>query len=352
MTDDINTIRWQALQNKDRQADGTFIYAVKTTGIYCRPSCPSKLPKAENVTFFDSWQEAEQAGYRACMRCKPNQESVAERNGRLVAKACRLLEESAGDLKLDDLAAAVGLSPYFFHKQFRQITGVTPKEYSTQIRMKIMQENLSENKSRITDAIYDAGYGSSSRFYEKSDSALGMTPTEFRKGGKDKQIFFALAECSLGSVLVAQSQKGIVSIALGDDPDALLQELQDRFPQAELIGDNKDFDQVVASVIGMIERPGTSLSLPLDIRGTAFQKRVWSALQKIPPGTTFSYSQLAEAIGQPSASRAVARACAQNTLAIAVPCHRVVRQNGDISGYRWGVERKREILTREGAVVH
>lgn len=339
--------RWLDVKVKNSNADDTFVYAVKTTGIYCRPSCPARMAKPQNIEFFDNWQQAEEAKYIPCKRCHPNGESIVAKNARLVTDACRMIEKQLGDITLAELAAEAGISPYFFHRQFKKIIGITPKQYGKAVRIKHMQQALIKPKDTITDAIYNSGFNSDSRFYATTDDSLGMTPTAFRQGGSDTLIQFAIAECSLGSVLVARSPKGICTITFGDDPEALLKHLQDQFPKAELIGSDAGFEQVVAQVIGLIEKPDTQFDLPLDIRGTAFQQRIWKMLLTIPAGTTVSYTQLAEMIGSPKSVRAVANACGQNMIAVAIPCHRVVRLDGDISGYRWGIDRKRALLARE-----
>ena len=265
----------------------------------------------------------------------------------LVAQACRRIEASEQPPSLDDLAMHAGLSPFHFHRVFKAATGLTPKAYAQAHRAQAVREGLAKPQARVTDALFDAGYNASSRFYENADAMLGMTPRQFRDGGVDARIEFAIGQSSLGAILVARSQRGVCAISLGDDPDALLRELQDRFPRAELIGGDACFERLVAQVVGLIEQPCIGIDLPLDVRGTAFQQRVWDALRKIPAGETASYTQIAQRIGAPKSVRAVAQACASNTLAVAIPCHRVVRSDGALSGYRWGVERKRELLARE-----
>ena len=265
----------------------------------------------------------------------------------LVAQACRRIEASEQPPSLDDLAMHAGLSPFHFHRVFKAATGLTPKAYAQAHRAQAVREGLAKPQARVTDALFDAGYNASSRFYENADAMLGMTPRQFRDGGVDARIEFAIGQSSLGAILVARSQRGVCAISLGDDPDALLRELQDRFRRAELIGGDAGFERLVAQVVGLIEQPGIGIDLPLDVRGTAFQQRVWDALRKIPAGETASYTQIAQRIGSPKSVRAVAQACASNTLAVAIPCHRVVRSDGALSGYRWGVERKRELLARE-----
>lgn len=338
--------RWLAVINCDASADGKFVYAVKTTGIYCAPSCPSRQPKAENIVYFDSAEDAEQAGFRPCKRCRQGLISLAQFHAQRVAQACRLLEASTDVLTLDQLAGTVGISAYHFHRLFKAHTGVTPKEYQQAQRARRVREKLTDTAT-VTEAIHAAGYSSDGRFYEASAATLGMTPQAFRSGGRDVRVWFAIAESSLGAILIAESQRGICAILLGDDPTALIIELQNRFPQAELLGGDPDFEQRIASVIGFIEAPQLGLDLPLDIRGTAFQQRVWQALREIPVGSTASYADIARKIGAPKSVRAVAGACAANVLAVAIPCHRVVKTDGHISGYRWGVERKRSLLARE-----
>lgn len=341
-----NDIRWQAVLARDSAADSHFFYSVKTTGIYCRPSCPARTAKPENVQFHLSRDEAEAAGFRPCRRCKPDQPSLREQHADKVTKICRLLDTVETEPNLATLAAIAGLSAFHFHRIFKAITGLTPKAYAANQRRNRVRNQLTKSQSIIA-AIYDAGYNSNSRFYEQSSQLLGMTPSDYRAGGTNSRIRFALGECSLGSILVAASEIGICAIALGDDPNHLAQELQDRFPRAELIGGDNEFEQWVAKVIGFVEAPSIGMDLPLDMRGTAFQQRVWQALRQIPVGAKVSYTDIAQRIGAPKSVRAVAGACAANTLAVAIPCHRVVRSDGSLSGYRWGVERKAELLRRE-----
>ena len=337
---------WKAVLARDRAFDGMFFYSVATTGVYCRPSCPARLANRENVAFHASCAAAERAGFRACKRCKPDEPPLHKRYAAKVALACRLIEEAEELPKLDGLAHAVGLSAYHFHRVFKAIAGVTPKAYTAAQRQKRVRESLTRAES-ITGAIYEAGYNSSGQFYANAAGLLGMTPADFRSGGANADMRFAVGECSLGSILVAATAKGIAAILLGDDPGALVRDLEDRFPKANLIGDDAAFEDAMAKVIGLIEAPGTGLDLPLDMRGTAFQHRVWQALRQIPAGTTVTYSELAGRIGMPKAVRAVAAACAANKIAVAIPCHRVLRSDGSLSGYRWGVERKRKLLERE-----
>jgi len=338
--------RWAAVQARDARADGSFFYSVKTTGVYCRPSCGARPARPENVVFHDSAAAAERAGFRPCKRCKPNQPSLPAQHAAVVTEACRLIESAETPPTLEQLAKPSGLSPFHFHRVFKAVTGLTPKQYATAHRASRVRSELDRGGS-VTEAIFDAGYNASSRFYETSNQLLGMTPSSYRAGGVDHDIRFAVGDCSLGAILVAQSERGVCAILFGDDPDALARDLQDRFPRANLIGGDHAFEQLVALVVGFVEAPALGLDLPLDVRGTAFQQRVWQALLEIPAGVTASYSEIARRIGSPNAVRAVAGACAANMLAVAIPCHRVVRNDGGLSGYRWGVERKRALLARE-----
>ena len=344
--------RWAAVVARSAGADGSFWYSVQTTGVYCRPSCAARAPRPENVRFHTSCAEAEAAGFRPCQRCKPQQTTALSHHAALVTQACRIIEGSLADgaPTLDALAARVGLSASHLHRIFKQATGVTPKAYATAQRAQRLRSALGgQPMASVTDAIYSAGYQSSSRFYDQSAQVLGMTPSRYRAGGTAQDIRFAIGQCSLGAILVAQSDRGICAILLGDDADTLVRDLQDRFAQANLIGGDAAFEALVAQVVAFVEAPGLGLNLPLDVRGTAFQQRVWQALQAIPAGQTASYAEVAQRIGAPTAVRAVAQACAANALAVAIPCHRVVKSDGALSGYRWGVERKRALLTREAA---
>ncbi|WP_445635155.1 bifunctional DNA-binding transcriptional regulator/O6-methylguanine-DNA methyltransferase Ada [Nostoc sp. DSM 114161] len=341
-----NDARWAAVVARNPEADGKFYYSVKTTGVYCRPSCAARLARPENVRFHATWEDAEKAGFRPCKRCKPNRASANEQHIAKIAIACRLIEKSVQVPSLEQLSKHVGLSTYHFHRVFKMITGLTPKEYAAAHRQNRLRNTLNKSGT-VTEAIYNAGYNSNGRFYETSDRVLGMTPSNYRAGGADTDIHFAVGECSLGSILVAKSDRGICAIFLGDEPDALIRDLQDRFPQANFIGGDAEFEQFVSKVVGFVEAPALGLDLPVDIRGTAFQQRVWQALQKIPLGSTASYTDIAKYIGLPKSVRAVAQACGANPLAVVIPCHRVVRHDGTLSGYRWGVERKRTLLERE-----
>jgi len=342
--------RWRAVLSRDMSADGQFVYGVRTTGVYCRPSSLSRRPNPDNVVFFDSAADAEAAGYRPSKRTAVDQSHVAQQHAMLVADACRCIESAEYAPSLKELAKDSGLSAYHFHRVFKAVTGLTPKAYADAHRAKKIRHGLSAGSS-ITDALYDAGFNSNSRFYATSDALLGMKPGQFRQGGHDTEIRFALGECSLGSILVAQSQRGVCAILLGDDPEQLVRNFQDQFRQATLVGGDADFEQTIAKVVGFVEAPNLGLDLPLDMRGTAFQQRVWQALKDIPLGSTASYAQIAQRIGAPKSFRAVAQACGANTLAVAIPCHRVVRSDGGLSGYRWGVERKQRLLDRESECV-
>jgi AraC family transcriptional regulator, regulatory protein of adaptative response / methylated-DNA-[protein]-cysteine methyltransferase len=340
--------RWEAVRRRDPAFDGKFFFSVRTTGVYCRPSCASRPAKRKNVAFFQTAAEAETAGYRACKRCRPDKLGAPDPQIEAVSHACARIEQAEETPKLADLAASVGLSPYHFHRVFKTITGVTPKAYAAETRARRAADGL-RTAGTVTEAIYDAGFNSSSRFYETTAARLGMTPSAVKRGGEGARIRFAVGQASLGAVLVAATKKGVCAILLGDDPEALVRDLQDRFPNAEFEGGDAEFERMVAEVVGLVEAPGQRVDLPLDIRGTAFQQRVWAALRAIPPGKTVTYKEIARAIGQPKAVRAVAQACGANPLAVAIPCHRVVRTDGDLSGYRWGVERKRELIAREAA---
>jgi AraC family transcriptional regulator of adaptative response/methylated-DNA-[protein]-cysteine methyltransferase len=338
--------RWARIQARDKSADGQFWYSVATTGVFCRPSCPSRRANPKNVRLHDTLAEARAAGFRPCKRCNPEGQSLDAENAALVAKACKLIEARSEAPSLEELAAAVELSPGYFHRLFKAVTGLTPKGYASAHRSSRVRDKLGEGSS-ITQAIYDAGFNSNGRVYENSAAILGMTPTKFRTGAADEEIHFAVGQSSLGAILVATSKKGVVSILIGEDPEVLLRTLQDRFPKASLIGADRDYEHLIAQVVGLVETPGSNFHLPLDVRGTAFQQRVWQALRKIPAGRTATYSQIARRIGAPKAVRAVAGACAANNIAVAIPCHRVIRNDGALSGYRWGVERKRALLDRE-----
>jgi AraC family transcriptional regulator of adaptative response/methylated-DNA-[protein]-cysteine methyltransferase len=338
--------RWKAVMERDSNSDGLFYYSVATTGIYCNPSCSARQPRPENVKFHLSQKEAQQAGYRPCKRCKPEAPIAAVRWAVEVERLCRFIELSNEEPSLEQLAHSIGASPSHTQRTFKRVIGVTPKEYAAEHRRQKVRSALVQSSS-VTEAIYASGYRSSARFYDSAKKVLGMHPQVYRSRGKDETIHFAIAESSLGGVLVAATEAGVCAILLGDDPQELIDDLARRFSAATLTGAHPGFDDWVAKVVGLVECPSLHVELPLDIRGTAFQHKVWKALIQIPSGKTTSYSELASCIGSPTAARAVAGACAANPLAVVVPCHRVVRRDGGISGYRWGVEKKRELLRRE-----
>jgi len=338
--------RWAAVLARDPAADGRFVYSVDTTGVYCRPSCASRRARPEHVAFHPTSADAERAGFRPCLRCRPDRPPRIEQHAATVACVCRFIESAEQPPTLDTLAQEAGMSVSHLHRVFKAATGLTPKAYAAAHRARRVRAELGRSDT-VTEAIYDAGYNSNGRFYAQSNDMLGMTPSRYRAGGIDTDIRFAVGECSLGSILVAASEIGVCAILIGDDPDALAHDLQDRFPRARLIGGDAAFEQLVAKVVGLVEAPRVGLDLPLDVRGTAFQQRVWQALRDIPAGTTVSYADLARRIGAPKSVRAVAQACGANPLAVAIPCHRVVRNDGALAGYRWGVERKRTLLDRE-----
>ncbi|WP_043649896.1 bifunctional DNA-binding transcriptional regulator/O6-methylguanine-DNA methyltransferase Ada [Chitinilyticum litopenaei] len=338
--------RWARIVARDRTADGQFWYSVSTTGVYCRPSCPSRLARPEHVRLHDTLASARASGCRPCLRCHPDEPAADSRHAELIARACRLLAAQDEAPPLAALAAQLGLSPGHLHRLFKAQTGLTPKAYASAQRAEKLRAALPQADS-VTSAAYAAGFNSSGRFYEQSTALLGMTPSRYRAGGEREAIRFAIGQSALGAILVASSAHGVVAILLGDDPEALLRELQDRFSRAQLIGADAAYETLVAQVVALVEAPGLGHALPLDVRGTAFQQRVWQALRQIPAGQTVSYSELAARIGQPRAVRAVASACAANSLAVAIPCHRVVRTDGALAGYAWGIDRKRELLARE-----
>lgn len=335
--------QWAAVSGRDRAADGQFVYAVRSTGVYCRPSCPSRRPRRENVAFYPDPAAAMAAGFRACKRCRPDQ---VDKAAMMIAAACRRLDSAEAAPALADLAREAGLSAPHFQKLFKAALGVSPSAYFKSRRAEKARAAL-ESGGRVTDALYEAGFNSSGRFYEASDRMLGMKPSAYRDGAKGERITFAVGQSALGAVLAASTERGVCAILLGDDPQALVEDLQRRFPKAQMIGGDEGYENLIARVVALVEHPEKAFDLPLDLRGTAFQMRVWAALQKIPAGKTADYSDIARAIGAPDSARAVAQACGANPVAIAIPCHRVVRRDGGLSGYRWGVERKRRLLDLE-----
>jgi AraC family transcriptional regulator, regulatory protein of adaptative response / methylated-DNA-[protein]-cysteine methyltransferase len=341
--------RWDLLVEKEKAGNRDFFYSVRTTGVYCRPSCGARLPRPENVRFYATTSEAASAGFRPCKRCKPDRQPRAAEHAAIIVKVCRLIEATEKLPNLQEVAQVAGMSVFHLHRTFKAVTGLTPGAYAAARRTMRVRKSLSTSPS-VTDAIYHAGFNSSSRFYETSNESLGMTPTTFRDGGADTGIHFAIAQCSLGSILVAKSERGVCAVLLGDDPAQLVIDLQNQFPKAKLLGNEGGYEDLVAKIVRLVEQPAVGVDLPLDIRGTVFQQRVWKALQTIPLGSTASYAEIAAAIGTPKAIRAVAQACAANTLAALIPCHRVIRTDGGLAGYRWGVQRKRKLLEREATV--
>mgnify|MGYP000163768677 FL=1 len=337
--------RWQSVLARDADADGQFVFAVQTTGIFCRPSCRAKHALRKNVRFFSDAQQAQAAGFRPCKRCQPDKDSAQQHRLDKIARACQLLEQES-PLTLDELAQQVAMSPYHLHRLFKATTGMTPKAWQQSWRARRLRDALAKGVP-VTQAILNAGFPDSSSYYRKADQALGMTAKQFRKGGDNVSVHYTLADCALGRCLVAESERGICAILLGDDDATLVADLHALFPAAQDVPADADFQQRVREVIAAINARDAPLSLPLDIRGTAFQQQVWQALRAIPCGETMSYQQLASAIGKPKAVRAVASACGANKLAIVIPCHRVIRGDGALSGYRWGIARKAQLLQRE-----
>ncbi|MBM4228619.1 MAG: bifunctional DNA-binding transcriptional regulator/O6-methylguanine-DNA methyltransferase Ada [Gammaproteobacteria bacterium] len=339
--------RWAAVLARDSSVDEHFWYSVRTTGVYCRPSCGARTPRPENVDFHASRESARDAGFRACKRCRPEQAPSALRQVELIAEACRLLQALDPAPDLAALAGRLGLSPWHLHRLFKTHTGVTPRAYVAALRAGKFREGLSRG-DKVIDAAYEAGFGSSRAVYEQGTALLGMSPRRYRSGGSDMTLHFAISPCALGQVLVAASERGICAILLGDAPGPLEDELRSRFPAARLELADTGFSDTVARVVALIDEPSGGFALPLDVRGTAFQQRVWEALRRIPSGSTTTYSELAKLLGSPKAVRAVASACAANPVAVAIPCHRVVRRDGALAGYRWGLERKKALLALEG----
>jgi AraC family transcriptional regulator of adaptative response/methylated-DNA-[protein]-cysteine methyltransferase len=338
--------RWTAVLARDARADGTFVFAVRTTGVFCRPSCAARRPKPQNVELFADAAAAQRAGYRACRRCAPVGRAPAREQADLVAALCRVIDAAESPPSLRELAADAGLSPWHLQRVFKAAVGLSPREYAAARRRERVRDALAAG-APVTAALHAAGYGSSGRFYGEAETVLGMAPARYRAGGVGEVVQFATAPCALGHVLAAATAKGVCAILLGDEPRALGDELRQRFPRAELRPAGADFAATLTAVCGLVDAPGSRCELPLDVRGTAFQQRVWQALRTIPAGARVSYTQLAARLGMPNGSRAVARACAQNPIAVAVPCHRVVRKGGELAGYRWGLARKRALLARE-----
>jgi len=338
---------WTAVLSKDRSFDGQFVFAVSSTHIYCRPSCPSRRPKRENVSFFALPAAAENAGFRACLRCHPGDVQTKDPQVEMVQRVCRLIENSEDEpVTLDSLSEQVGVSSFHLQRTFKSIMGMSPSDYAETRRVNKFKQGVQAGE-KVTTAIYDAGFGSSSRLYELASSQLGMTPATYGKGGRGTVIRYAIADSSLGRLLVASTDKGVCSVRLGDSDDALTTELKHEFSAAEILLDESRLRQALTAVLDHLNDRTPRIDLPLDIRATAFQRQVWEQLQKIPAGETYSYSQVAKGIGQEKAVRAVARACATNPVALVIPCHRVIREDKSLGGYRWGLDRKKKLLERE-----
>ncbi len=337
--------KWQQVMARDARQDGRFVFAVRTTGVYCRPSCPSRRPRRESVEFFSNPNEAERAGYRACLRCKPTEVSA---QAQYVTRARQLLDNAEGVMTLNTLSKRVGLSPFHLQRLFKRATGLSPREYQSARRMQQVKSGL-RNGDDVTTAIYDAGFGSPSRLYEKAPQQLGMTPGEYRRGGSGATIRYAIAPTPLGRLLVASTERGLCAVRFGESAPELERGLREEFHRAELRRDEAAMKEYVEPLLAVIRGENTTIDLPLDVRATAFQMKVWEKLRQIPRGETRSYSDIAREIGDSGAVRAVARACASNPVALAIPCHRVIRSDGGLAGYRWGADRKKELLERERA---
>lgn len=341
------TRRWQAVLARDANMDSKFVYAVRSTGVYCRPSCPSRKPMRAQVRFFPVPQVAEKAGFRACRRCKPDRLNGENPSTQMVAFACREIERNAEQpLGLAGLAAQSGTTAHRLHRMFRRVLGITPRQFADALRVRRLKKSL-RNGDDVTKALYDAGYGSASRLYERAHAQLGMTPATYRKGGSGMDIAYTIEDCSLGRVMVAATSRGISAVYLGDDDRPLERALREEYPRAALRRDAGALGSWVRTIVKHLRGGERKLNLPLDVHATAFQRRVWEELQKIPYGTTRSYTSIAKALGRPRATRAVARACATNPVSIVVPCHRVVRADGQLAGYRWGLERKKALIEKE-----
>ncbi|MEQ1753848.1 MAG: bifunctional DNA-binding transcriptional regulator/O6-methylguanine-DNA methyltransferase Ada [Micropepsaceae bacterium] len=337
--------RYRAFQARDANADGRFIVAVKTTGIYCRPVCPARPPKRENIEFYDDVASARRAGYRSCLRCKPDDAPLRAKLAKIITDACRRLERDEDVPGVAELARSAGMSAGRFHRVFKSSTGLSPKQYALAKRVETFRSRLTSGEG-VTSALYDSGFNSSSRAYEAS-RRLGAKPSEVKSGGASLVLVSGVAACSLGFVGVAVSSRGLCALAFGDTPEAARKAVQARFPKATLAEASTALSDVLSKVLKLVDRPGTLVDLPLDIRGTAFQERVWQALRKIPAGTTRSYAEVAKSIGKPTAHRAVANACGANKIAVAIPCHRVVASGGGLGGYAFGIARKKTLLAKE-----
>ncbi len=337
---------WQAVMAKDARRDGDFVFAVESTGIYCRPSCPSRRPRRDRVSFFRLPEAAEQAGFRACLRCHPKRARLIDPQVELVQRMCRYIEAQEETTTLANLSEIVGVSTFHLQRVFKSVMGITPRQYADACRIGRFKSRVRETGS-VAGAIYDAGFGSSSRLYERAPSELGMTPATYGRGGRGAVISYTTASCPLGFLLVAGTEKGLCAVKLADSEAKLEVDLSREFPEAKLRRNDIAFDQPVRDLLEYLKGKQPSLDLPLDIQATAFQWQVWEHLRRIPYGETRSYGQVAKAMGQPKAVRAVARACATNPVALVIPCHRVIREDQSLGGYRWGLQRKEKLLKRE-----
>jgi AraC family transcriptional regulator of adaptative response/methylated-DNA-[protein]-cysteine methyltransferase len=340
------TTKWERVLKRDKSADGEFVYAVRSTSIYCRPSCPSRRPGANNVVFFDSGKSAQQEGYRPCLRCNPDFNQLKSKQVDLVERICRFIQSGEQPPSLTDLAVEFNLSSYHLQKTFKKVVGISPRQYADEIRVNRLKSHLKKG-TLVTDALYEAGYGSSSSLYEQAVERLGMTPVHYKSGAARVTIIYSTVRCPLGWLLIAKTSKGVCALSLGDSPGELIDWLKEEFPRGSVIEDDREGQGYVAQVLQYLRGEQPHCDLPLDVRSTAFQRIVWQELRRIPYGAVRTYGEIAEAIGQPSAVRAVARACATNPVSIVVPCHRVVRKTGNLGGYRWGLKRKEALLALE-----
>ena len=340
-----NEIFWQAVKQNDKRFDGLFFTCVITTKIFCKPSCPARLPKRENVFYVKSQKDAEDKGFRACLRCKPEEIGAVDEQVEKMLVACELIENEEG-VSLDVLGKTLELSPSHLQRTFKKIIGVSPKKYAERNRLEKFKSEIKKG-SGVTEAIYGAGFGSSSRLYENASEKLGMTPSVYKKGGKGMKIIYTITDCELGRLLIARTEKGICGVKLGDSDEELFNDLKEEYSKAEISKDEKNLKKFTQIILDHLDGKTPNIDLPIDVRATAFQMQVWETLRKIPYGKTLTYSEVAEKIGNKKAVRAVASACAKNQVALIIPCHRVVGKNGKMSGYRWGIERKKKLLENE-----